>query len=100
MWMWNKKQVLPPKENKTQLGESMDNNTKFSISFGVRKHSGGLKESILTTKYISENDFNSIINKYDYYGFDERVNQIMFISKDMRENYTWAFIQIGDNDGQ
>lgn len=64
--------------------------------FGLRKHRGGLKESLETIKYISEDEFKRILPKYEYYAFDERVNQVMFLHKHFMKKvvkYDWLFIQ-------
>lgn len=68
-----------------------------NVMFGIRYHQGGLKESIETTKYITFNDWKSRFNNYSYYGFDTRVNQLLFILDDMQNKPntpTWLFIQL------
>lgn len=68
-----------------------------NVMFGIRNHCGGLKESIETTKYITFNEWKSRFKDYSYYGFDIRVNQLLFILDDMQNKHnipTWLFIQL------
>lgn len=70
----------------------MRNNKK--VKYGKRKHSGGLQDSLNTSEYINENEFNELVKEYDYYAYDERCNQVLFIAKDMKREYIWLFIEI------
>lgn len=64
------------------------------VLYGKREQRGGLNDSLKTSKYIDEFEFNKLVKKYDYYAFDERCNQVMFIAKDMSTKYIWLFIEI------
>lgn len=70
----------------------------MALRFGTREHRGGLDESLATSKYFDEKRFNELLPYYEYYAFDERCNQIMFILKDMehewRNHPVWLFIEI------
>ena len=70
----------------------------MKIKFGFRHHRGTLKESLKTQRYISEGLFNSLLLDYAYYGFDNRVNQLLFVIRDMDkvERPTWLFIELGE----
>ena len=70
-----------------------------NIKFGYRRHCGGLKESLETIVYVSETTFNKFLPQYDFYAFDGRCNQILFIIKNEYENLTtygrfWLFIEV------
>lgn len=72
----------------------------MKIRYFQRQHSGGLKESLATQKYISKSKFEDIVKNYDYYAFDERVNQILFIRKEMEKHIdepTWIGIEIHED---
>lgn len=67
------------------------------MKFGTREHHGGLKESLETTIYITEEEFRLKSRNYNYYGYDTRCNQILFIEKPL-EKYIkeplWLFIEL------
>ncbi len=67
------------------------------IKFFKRDHRGGLKESLATKKYISQKDFNNLLNTnlYEFYAYDERVYQYLFILKDIENNYKKYTVYIG-----
>lgn len=64
----------------------------------VRDHRGGLNESMKTMEYIDFDDFKKRINSgnYEFYAFDDRVNQFLWILKHMDKDYldnpTWLGI--------
>ena len=69
----------------------------MNITYGKRKHRGSLEESLKTKKEISEDEFEKLLPEYKYYAFDKRVNQILFIHKNIQktfDRYTWLYIQI------
>lgn len=70
---------------------------KFTVRFGYRPHRGGLDESMKERKYISEIEFNKLLPNYEYYANDQRVNQMLFILRDMKHDYkkypTWLFLE-------
>lgn len=67
------------------------------FKFGKREHRGSLNESLTTSIQINEEEFKELLNnrdnKYKYYCFDNRCNQILFCGKHELE-YMWLFIQI------
>lgn len=69
----------------------------YFLKYGKRKHRGGLQESLETTCFISEREFQQCLSSYDYYCFDDRCNQILFINTD--EEFTWLFIEINEMKG-
>lgn len=68
------------------------------MKLGCRKHCGGLRESLNTILYIDDKDFNRLIVHYEFYGYDSRCKQILFISKNMKRAFTWLFIEFDDNE--
>ena len=67
----------------------------MNYRFGKRIHQGSLTDSLLTSVYITYNEFNSLLKIYEFYTFDERCNQFMFIAKDLtKTDYDWLFIEI------
>lgn len=67
----------------------------MKISFGKRPLRGGLKESLKEAEKISKKEFEALLPNYEYYCFDERVKQFVFVSKQMKKDfYTYIFIQI------
>lgn len=73
----------------------------MKYKYGTREHCGGLKESIATSRYISEEKFKRLLPMYKYYGYDSRVSQFMFILRDIEKYYkqykVWLFIEISIN---
>lgn len=65
------------------------------MTFGTRKHCGGLKESLKTSKEITKEEFISYIAclAWEYYGYDERVNQLLWINLNYKD-FQWLFIQL------
>ena len=67
------------------------------ITFGKRKQRSILQESLNTSVRIAESDFRELLldknNKYKFYSFDKRCNQILFIGNPELE-YMWLYIQI------
>lgn len=64
------------------------------MKYGTRQHCGGLEESLKTTKYITKEVFNRLLTHYEFYGIDERVNQILFINRYFSKPLpTWLFIE-------
>lgn len=74
----------------------------ITLKFFKRDHRGGLKESLETQTYISQEQFNKLLdtNLYHFYCYDGRVYQYLFILKDMSKNYknytTWIGIEAID----
>lgn len=80
----------------------------LNINYGFRRHCGGLKESLLTTHYLTREQFAKLLREYTYYGYDERCNQFLFILRDMDKkfncfltknyeeyiNRSWLFIEV------
>lgn len=78
------------------------------LKFGYRRHCGGLDESLKTKKYITLERFNKLLPEYDFYAYDGRCNQYLFILKDIEnkfncfktKNYmeyirrSWLFIEV------
>jgi len=67
------------------------------LKYFKRDHRGGLKESLATQKYISKEQFNKLLNTnlYEFYAYDERVFQYLFILKDIEKNYKNYTVWIG-----
>lgn len=66
--------------------------------YGYRKHQGGLKESLQTSKYITFEEFKKMLPNYKLYAQDSRCCQIVFIHKDFpnnNHNADWLFIEYG-----
>lgn len=67
------------------------------IKFGKRKHRGALQDSLDTSVEIYEEEFKNLIrdknNGYNYYCFDNRCNQILFLGK-YELDYMWLYIQL------
>lgn len=68
------------------------------ILYGKREQRGGLQESLDTSLLITEEEFKELLkdydnNGYDYYCYDERCNQILFLG-DYRLKYQWLYIQL------
>lgn len=78
------------------------------IKLGYRRQCGGLDESLKTIRYISLARFNKLLPEYEYYGYDKRCNQYLFILRNMEErfncfknknyleyvNRSWLFIEV------
>ena len=62
------------------------------IKFGYRRHCGGLNESLKTSRYISLVRFNKLLPEYEYYAYDNRCKQYLFILRNMEERFN-CFIQ-------
>ena len=61
--------------------------------YGYRRGAGGLKESLATSVYISEEQFKKRLQDnfgFEYYGYDSRVHQALWLSKD---TIWWLFIE-------
>ena len=62
-----------------------------------REHRGGLDESLATSVQITEQEFKNLLkdrnNEYDYYCFDERCQQVIFLGK-YELKYMFLVIQI------
>lgn len=73
---------------------------KFIVRFGYRPHTGGLNESMKERKYISQIEFNKLLPFYEFYANDQRVNQMVFILREMKKDYkkypTWLFLEYGE----
>lgn len=69
----------------------------MKVSYFKREHRGGLEESLKTSVEITEQEFKELLkdrnNGYEYYCFDSRCNQIIFLGKYELE-YMFLFIQI------
>ncbi len=65
------------------------------MTFGTRKHCGGLEESLKTSKEITKENFISHILslEWEYYGYDERVNQLLWVNLNYKD-FQWLFIQL------
>ena len=55
------------------------------MTFYKRDHKGGLRESLETSKEITREDFELAIKRCNYYGYDERIDQLLWLDMD----YTW-----------
>lgn len=71
----------------------------MKAKYGYRDLRELLAESLETSKYISIEEFKKRLRKfkYQFYAFDDRVNQIMFIINDIPghlDQPTWLFIEI------
>ena len=64
----------------------------MEISYGQRKDRGSLEESLKTSRNISKSMFAWLLDKYIFYGYDSRCNQILWITKN--NDYRWLFIQL------
>lgn len=70
---------------------------RLKARYGGRMHRGGLDESLKTTKYISQQDFEERLKDYHFYTFDSRCNQVIFIINDLEKsaiNNEWTFLFI------
>lgn len=64
------------------------------MKFGLREHRGSLEESLKTVKTISLSTFLSLLDKYEFYCFDDRCQQLLFCVKDLNSPLPfWLFIQ-------
>lgn len=69
----------------------------MEYAYGYRQTCGSLEESLKTKVYISETTFKKLLNEYDYYAFDKRCNQFLFIIKQptlLNLTRFWFFIEI------
>lgn len=80
----------------------------LNINYGYRRQSGGLDESLLTSHYLTREQFARLLHEYEYYGYDERCHQFLFILRDMDKkfncfrtknyqdyiNRSWLFIEV------
>lgn len=73
----------------------MPNN--YNIKYFKRDHRGGLYESLQTQKYITKKEFNQLLTTglYEYYVYDTRVFQYLFILKDIEKYYKKYTVYIG-----
>ena len=62
------------------------------IKYGKREHRGSLEDSLKTKKTISEKTFQKLLKNYNYYCYDSRCNQILFINTKLQ--YTWLYMEI------
>lgn len=69
----------------------------ITLKFFTRDHRGGLKESLATQKYITQKQFNKLLNTnlYEFYAYDDRVFQYLFILKDIEHEYNNHTVWIG-----
>ena len=69
----------------------------MKISYFKREHRSGLVESLATSVEITEQEFKNLLkdrnNEYDYYCFDERCQQVIFLGK-YELKYMFLCIQI------
>lgn len=73
----------------------MPNN--YNIKYFTREHRGSLYESMQTMKYITKKRFNELLTTglYEYYAYDTRVFQYLFILKDIEKYYKKYTVYIG-----
>lgn len=65
------------------------------MKYGYRDHRELLEDSLSTKVYIDEKDFRFRLKKYEFYGYDERCRQILFIRKDNSVFAPWwLFIEL------
>lgn len=71
--------------------------SNYNIKYFKRDHCGGLYESLQTQKYITKSQFNDLLTTglYEYYAYDTRVFQYLFILKDIEKNYKKYTTYIG-----
>ena len=73
----------------------------MKVSYFKREHRGGLEESLKTSVEITEQEFKELLKKkendYQYYCFDKRCQQIIFLGK-YELKYMFLVIQI-ENEG-
>lgn len=73
----------------------------MKVSYFKREHRGGLEESLKTSVEITEQEFKELLknkeNDYQYYCFDKRCQQIIFLGK-YGLKYMFLVIQI-ENEG-
>lgn len=69
----------------------------MEVTYGKRKHRGGLQESLNTSVEISVEKFKELLNdkhnNYNFYGYDSRCKQILFCGNYDLE-YMWLYIQL------
>ena len=65
----------------------------MTIRFFVRDHRSTLEQSLRTTIYISPEQFKNLYKNYEFYGYDKRVMQFLFIARNI-EKVTPAFLGI------
>lgn len=69
----------------------------MEYAYGYRSTRGGLKEALETRVYISEYTFKKLLCDYNYYTFDKRCNEFLFILKKptlVTISRFWLFIEI------
>ena len=69
--------------------------TTLFIKYFKREHCGGLAESLATQKYISKKEFNELLPKYEFYAYDNRVFQYLFILRDIEKYFKKYTTYIG-----
>lgn len=64
------------------------------MRFYTMDHRGGLNEALETRKLISKDSFNKLLKFYEFYCFDDRINSIRFIHRDIESEYpTWLLLE-------
>lgn len=67
------------------------------LKFGYRRHCGGLNESLNTRIYISQERFNQLLPEYEYYAYDDRCKEYVFILRNF-ENRINCFVDPNSSD--
>lgn len=57
----------------------------MTIRFFVRDHRATLEQSLRTMRIISPEQFTNLYKNYEFYGYDKRVMQFLFIARDIEK---------------
>ena len=57
--------------------------------FYLMDHRGGLKEAVDTIQEITELQYKETYRDYEYYAYDERIECLRYIIKDLEHNYKY-----------
>lgn len=71
------------------------------FKYGKRQQRGSTRESLETSVYMSEYEFQKEFNskKMKFYCYDTRCNQILFITSRSCE-YDWYFIEVRSDENE
>ncbi len=76
------------KDMTAQLNDNLCYTPQPAYKFYAMEHCGGLVEAVDTIERITEREFKELLPLYDYYCYDERIECLRWLIRDLASNYT------------